>query len=273
MGERARSRGISGEDKAWQFLSDLGYQLQEVNNEDYNIDCLAIFPQRTHKLGLLRPRYSPEGLTAFEVTSEQLRRKKITDFEMKIAKYNEDNCTKPIKGGVIIVDQKIPLPMMKLMESKHLFGWGIQRQLLYQEKINLFEKWSSHLYVPVCEIYLDETTTYLRCSTPPKPTPPKLFEKLLHFAIFCDDHKTKLQPNVVMEILEKIRFSLVGVIEAGIVPLYIHFELHALGGVAPRMQALLETFVKKWEENYGIYMDLAVDSFKDYQTFAALTRK
>lgn len=267
MGERPRSLGISGEYKAWDFLRALGYKIHELNNEEYNIDCTAGFPPKATTYGLLRPRYSPEGLTAFEITTEgQLRRKKINDFEAKITKYNADNPAHKINGGVLLIDQKIHQPMRKMMESKRIFGWGIHRQCLYLGKIRVFKKWRKQFYVrSVCEIPLSKEITYLRCSTPP----PTRSDKLLYFAVFYDDHSQKLHAKHVIEIMGKLKDVLIPIVKSGVIPLNVHFEFHTIGGVSATKEDVLEDITEKWTD-YGIQVQLPQDAFKDYRIFPAL---
>jgi len=267
MGERARRIGIEGESKAWDFLRALGYQILELNNEKYNIDCLARFPNKTCEKELCRPCYSPEGLTAFEITAkERLQKRKILDFESKIARYNANHPNNRIAGGVLLVDQKISNSMSEFTESKHIFAWGSNRQSLYGEKIRLFREWRKHFYVRhIYEIPLDKMTTYLRCSTPP----PTQFDELFHYAIFCDNQFKSLQVKDVVEIMERVKEKLVPFVEYGVEPLKVYFEFHVLGGVSARLEDVQKAIVSPWADE-GILVNLPVDAFKDYQTFPTL---
>lgn len=97
MGEEARSGGIEAEQKAIPFIRSLGYEICKAPCEEYDIDCIADFrygsPQ--HK-SLKRPRFSPDGLTAFEITSKRVSTNKFTDFSKKIRLYNIDHWDAPI---------------------------------------------------------------------------------------------------------------------------------------------------------------------------------
>jgi len=176
MGERARNIGSEAEDKAWKFLEKLGYRIEEKNNEEYDIDCLAVFLPKIRG-GFIRPRYAPDGMTAFEVTEETFRKKKVTDFREKIERYNAANSAK-IVGGVLLIDQKISLPMMTFMKNQGIWGWGSSRQSLYKAKLGVFNDWTEINLTS--EIPLDENISFLRCATPP----PTTSDKLIRFAVF-----------------------------------------------------------------------------------------
>jgi len=268
MGERARSLGINGERKTSRFLRALGYEILESNNEKYNIDYLARFSS----IELLRPYYSPEGLTAFEITTEkQLRTKKVDNFKAKIARYNVENPDKKISGGVLIIDQEISEHTIRRMESKGIFCWGIRRLSLYAKKIQIFNEWKERYYVPmVTELPLNKSVTCLRCATPPPPIDvwhPRS-DKLLHFAIFFDDHTKKLHAKQVKEIMNELKKYLIPIVNSGVIPLRVHVEFHTLGG-ASVLKEDFSRIIKSWEDD-GIIVCLPEEPIKDYRTFPTL---
>jgi len=265
MGEEPRSIGIEAENKAWNFLRALGYEIKELNNEEYDIDCLAEFPPSITKYRLLRPRYSPEGLTAYEITAGMLRERKIRRFAEKIAKYNKEHEQNQINGGVLLVDEKISPQMSATMEREKIYGWGSNRHSFYQEKIRIFNTWKEQ-YGPTAENQINNETTYLRCSTPP----PTKFDKLLYFAVFFDDHVHKLSAKTVKDIMYKIRTdSIVPLIECGIIPIHAYFEFHALGGVSDLREDVWKYVIEPWRGE-GIIVFTPKEPFKNYRAFPAL---
>jgi len=266
MGERARSIGSEAETKAWKFLQNLGYKIEETNNEEYNIDCLAVFPSDITSGRLIKPCYAPHGLTAFEVTEEPFRKKKVTDFRDKILRYNNDNPSARIDGGVLFIDQRVSVNMMSFMKNEGIWGWGHSRQSLYKQKLRIFHEWKD-IYGSVSEILIDENCSYLRCSTPP----PTKFDKLLYFAIFLDDDFHKLSIKKVKEILSKIgEKSLFPLIKIGISPINIHTEFHSVGGISISDEDLEQHLAKFWRTE-GINIITTRNIFSDYRTFPAVT--
>jgi hypothetical protein len=271
MGEGVRAQGIDAENTARVFLRDLGYRILKLNISDYNIDCLARFPKESFGFGLRKPCYSPEGLTAFEITSEErVRKRKVVDFAAKIKKYNANN-TEKIRGGVLLVDQKIPQSFVRLMEKESIFGWGHDRQVLYSAKIRTFVQWRKEFYLfQVDEVPLDATTTYLRCSTPPRADDQSPRSRnLVHYAIFCDDQSRRIQVEDILRFAGEIRATLVPVLKAGISRFGVHLEFHSLGGISANREDILKAIGPEWEKE-GILLDLPQNAFTDYHTFPTL---
>lgn len=264
MGEQARSKGSEAEAKAWKFIQSLGYRIEDKNNEDYDIDSLAVFPPKTAKNELIRPRYSPEGLTAFEVTEETLRKKKVTDFRDKIADYNADNPQEPIMGGILLIDQNISPKMIEYMRSEGIWGWGRSRQRLYKEKWGTFHEWNEELGA-TSEIALDNLCSYLLCSTPP----PTKFDKLLYFAVFSDDDFHTMSIKKITEILDRIKNdSISPLVKIGITPINIHIEFHSVGGRSATEEDFENEIVKFWATE-GINIRTPRHVFSDYRTFSS----
>lgn len=212
--------------------------------------------------GLTRPRYAPDGLTAFEVTEETLRKTKVTDFRNKIQRYNASNSYK-IKGGVLLIDQKISLSMMTFMKNEGIWGWGISRQSLHKAKLGVFNAWKE--IGVTSEIALDENTSFLRCSTPP----PTTSDKLIRFAVFFDDDFVKLSLRKVTEIMGKIKENSISpLISVGVSPLNIHLEFHSVGGVSITEEDFEEHLVKSWRTEEVNVIGKCV--FSDYRTFPSL---
>jgi hypothetical protein len=261
MGERARAIGTEAENKAWKFLENLGYKIDEKNNEQYDIDGLGAFLPKI-KGGFTRPRYAPDGFTAFEVTEEALRKTKVTDFRKKIQRYNANHSQK-IKGGVLLVDQKISPTMIDFMKNRHVWGWGNSRHSLYKAKIKLFNEWRE--IGRTSEIALDESTSFLRCATPP----PTTYDRLLRFGVFLDDDFTKLSLRKILEIVEKIKANSISpLMNIEVSPLNVSFVFHSVGGVSISEAEFEEHVAKAWRVYEINIMGKSV--FEDYRTFPSM---
>lgn len=203
-----------------------------------------------------------DGLTAFEVTEETLRKRKVTDFRDKIRRYNANNSQK-IQGGVLLIDQKISPSMMTFMKNERVWGWGNGRQSLYKARLGVFNAWKE--IGLTSEIALDENTSFLRCSTPP----PTTSDKLLRFAVFFDNDFIKLSLRKVTEILGKIRENSISpLMSIGVSPINIHLEFHSVGGVSISEQDFEEHLVKSWRTEEINIMGKCV--FSDYRTFPSM---
>src|SRR3989337_677871 len=106
MGERARNIGNEAEEKIYNLLVSLGYEFQDTNVEDYDIDSIVESPPDNPNVGLAKPRYSPNGLAAIEVKEPNISKEKIDTFRKKILRYNRENPNK-LGGGIYIADCKI----------------------------------------------------------------------------------------------------------------------------------------------------------------------
>lgn len=269
MGERAKSIGEEAEDKIWNFIDSLQYNIQETNNEEYDIDCIAESPPSNPKYGLAKPRYAPDGLTVFEVTEPTVSEKKITVFRRKILKYNRENPEKKLKGGIYLVDRRISPRMLKFMENRRIWGWGIRRQRLYREKINAFNYWFKKKKAFTTEIPIDANASYLRISTPP----PKRFKQLLHFAVFFDDVTHKLSATRVRQVMNRIKTkSISPLIKLGIRPLYVYFEFYSIGGLSKHLrEEIYKTVIEPWKtEDISVFVNPKKELFEDFRAFTVL---
>jgi len=260
MGEEARSRGIEAENKALNLIRALGYEICDLPNEEYDIDCIAIFNTNPLNKSLKRPRFSPYGLTAFEITSQRISERKFRRFKQKIVNFNEDHRDSPISGGILLTDRSISNSMYRRMQEQGIFGWGSNRVVFYWQKVRTFGSWSA--YGTVNEVEVDGVTSFLRCFSPNS-------DQLFRFAVFFDDHAHTLSPARTKSIMERIREqTLSPFLELGLTPLNVWFEFHALGGVRDLTEDLLG-FIDTWREN-EIVVFTPQKAFKGYRNFPAL---
>lgn len=262
MGEEARSRGIEAENIAWSLINALGYEICDLPNEEYDIDAITTFnPSSPPNESLKRPRFSPEGLTAFEVTGQRITTKKFTIFKEKIDRYNEDHQESAIDGGILLTDESVSNTMYRQMREQDIFCWGSGRVVFYWQKIRISNSWRA--FGTVTEVELDQYTSYLRCFSPS-------YEQIFRFAVFFDDNVHVLSPLKTRNIMERIREqSLAPFINQGLTPLNVWFEFHALSSVREDLARFLVRFISIWR-NDKIIVFMPDDAFKGYRTFPAL---
>lgn len=258
MGERARNIGNEAEEKICTLLGSLGYEFQDVNVEEYDIDSIVDSPPDSPKVGLAKPRYSPEGLAAVEVKEPNVTKEKVNVFRRKILKYNREN-SKKLNGGIYIADCKISQKMMEYMKRRQIWGWGQKRLRLYSEKVTIFDTWFKKSFT--AEIPIDAHTSFIRVST-------LTSRQMLRFSVFFDDETRKLSPSLLNEIMWKIKNkSISPLIDLGIRPLNVYFEFYSIGGLGVRLrEETYKTVAMPWKDQ-GIILLIDKDSFRDYRTF------
>jgi hypothetical protein len=266
MGEKSKSIGEEAEDKIWAFLDSLGYKIHVTNEPKYNIDCIAESPPKNPVYGMAKPLYAPEGLTAFEVKVPAASPKNVMKFREKIRKHNRENTgDKRLKGGIFLADRRISSKILEFMRTQKIWGWGVERQRLYREKANIFENFKLKAFMT--EIPLDESCSYLRCSTPP-PTKSKT---LLHVAVFFDDDFHLLSPIRVRKVMNEIKEkSMIPLMNHGIKPLNMFFEFYSIGGLSKYLrEEIYKTVIEPWKaEQISVFVDKS--PFKDFRTFPTL---
>jgi len=266
MGERAKSIGEEAEEKIWTFVDNLGYEIEETNNEDYDIDCIARSPPEKPKVGLARPRYSPNGLVAFEVRESTINQKKAKAFRKKILKYNREN-NERLSGGIYMVDRTISLKMLDFMKGRRIWGWGVRRLRLYREKADAFSDWFRKRRAFTAEIPIDAHTSYLRIST----LPPIRAKQLLHFSVFFDDIAHKLSPKTVSRVMNKIREkSISPLMDLGILPMTVYFEFFSIGGLSKHLrEGIYKAVIEPWGDE-DISVLVTSTPFRDYRAFTTI---
>ncbi len=258
MGERAKNIGDEAENKIFNLLDSLGYEFPDLNVEVYNLDGVVGSPPDSPKVGLARPRYSPNGLAGLEVKEPNVTKEKVNKFRKKILKYNKENSEK-LSGGIYIADCKISQNMMKYMKRRHIWGWGQKRLRLYSEKANIFKTCFKKSFT--AEIPIGAHTSFIRVST-------LNARQTLRFSVFFDDETRKLSPSLLNKIMYKIKDkSLSPLINLGIIPLNVYFEFYSIGGLGKRLrEETYKTVAVPWKDQ-GIIVLIDKDSFRDYRTF------
>ncbi|MHA1918344.1 MAG: hypothetical protein ACTSWX_01250 [Promethearchaeota archaeon] len=264
MGERAKSIGEEAETKVWNFLTSLGYDTEETNNEDYNIDCIAVSPDKIPKYGLANPNFSPGGLVAFEVKEPKVTKKKIEKFKEKIDKYNRYEAEK-LEGGIYIVDKNVSEKMNKHSIDKDIYCWGIKRQRLYVEKIKIFNECKINGF-NIIERIVDDTNSYLLCVI----TPPTDYQYLIKLYLFYDDPYHKYTPKKMDDVLTQIKEKTLNpLLELGIKPINLFFESHSNGGISKGLKIRITKISDLWKEE-GILIYIGDYIFRDYRAFPTL---
>jgi hypothetical protein len=149
--------------------------------------------------------------------------------------------------------------MMEYMKRRHIWGWGQKRLRLYSEKTAIFKTWFKKSFT--AEIPIGAHTSFVRVST-------LTAKQMLRLSVFFDDETRKLSPNLLSEIMRKIKKkALLPLIDAGIRPLNVYFEFYSIGGLGKRLrEETYKTVAMPWKDQ-GIILLIDKDSFRDYRTF------
>lgn len=270
MGEKTKAIGDEAEDKVLELVRELGYRIEETNNEKYDIDCIAQSPPENPIVGLARPCYSPKGLVALEVRESNSSTSKIDAFSAKIRKYNREKKRK-LSGGIYIVGRRVSATTLEYMKRRQIWGWDDRRERLYTEKLRAFHYWLRRMTerkVFVTEIRTDENFSYLRTSV----LPPTKSRQLLYFSVFIDDLNRKLSPEWVEIIMEKIKENSVSpVVRYGMRPLRVAFEFFSIGGLAKNLiEITSRNVIAPWKSEDIFAEFIRKKPFIDYRTFTSL---
>lgn len=141
-GERGPRIGENFRNCSLALLKRLGYR--ELFGGKHGLDFVAEPPHPRHIF--IRPEFSPNGVTAFELTAEtQLRYSKISAFKEKIQNYNNSRIGQnpEIHGGVIVADTKIPNSRIKKIQNEGIFCWDIRHLNFLIAKCLLWSEWVS----------------------------------------------------------------------------------------------------------------------------------
>jgi len=257
LGERSRNIGIEAEKAVKLFLKKIGYEIEDWNNEEYNLDGIIKFSDKT--IGLKKPIYSPEGLTAVEITDTELRSQKIHDFKDKINNYNENNINCPINGGIILAQGRLSDRIKNYAENENIFCWDICRRALYHAKTKIFGEWIKSSKAE--EIILSDEITYLRrfqITSPEKP--------LIYFSIFYDTNRRVSSSLVKSTIIDIKKVSLDPLINLNYLPINCYFEFHSIEGFSIEEKEL-RNYIKDFQEEGVFVMLPSEDSLKSYRSF------
>jgi hypothetical protein len=152
-GERGNYQGKLFQQTCKLILEKLGYTELDSGSR-FNLDSIQEPPINKP---VLRPKFSPNGVTAFEFKSGlEYNENEIKKLSKKIPATNKDFNT---MGGVIISDLRIKESNYREAFASNIFLWDVRDMCFLSSKINLFSELS--LKGSVREEELSEDVTFL----------------------------------------------------------------------------------------------------------------
>lgn len=251
-----RNIGIEAEDAIQLFLTNLGYEIEDWRNEEYDIDGIIIFPDET--LGLINPIYAPNGLTAIEISDTQLRSIKVNKFSEKIQNYNRGNDDNPINGGIILTQGRVGRQIRNDANEKGIYCWGTSRKAFYNVKSRVFRDWVRKNRT--IETKLNDYVSYLRMFSIDSSDLP-----LIYISVFCDSNK-RISSRNIKDIIQQIyELDIRYLVQKYYIPFDTHMEFHFVEGFSMSMIELERNLERYGREGVNIKVD--DDGMKSYRTF------
>jgi hypothetical protein len=149
-GELINWQGNLFSDSCENFIKKLDYQ--EKKTRISHRDMVADVPLRSSEL--LRPFFSPSGVTVFEFSTTNKHGKEEVDGYNKKIKGN-------ISGYILLRNSKVNDELIDYGEGKNVFYWDNRTIEFLSSKILLYNLWS--LYGKTTEKVIENNMSYMRC--------------------------------------------------------------------------------------------------------------
>jgi len=130
--------GDSAEGDFYILAKTLGYKILRSRNPSPGIDFVAEFSGKAiENSTLLRPSFSPDGITAFSVKSGDAKAGDVAELADYVhrSQGSPDELLKKMKGGVIVIGTMKTRGQIDDMSSQGIFCWDIRRLLFYSVKV------------------------------------------------------------------------------------------------------------------------------------------
>jgi hypothetical protein len=129
--------GDSAEEDFYALARAIGYGIIRYRNPVPGIDFVAEFTGRTvENCALLRPPYSPDGLTAFSVKSGDGGSNDVTDLRDYLSQCRSSNepTLQRIAGGVLVLGAVRTQDQINHLHDEGIFCWDVKRLIFYSVK-------------------------------------------------------------------------------------------------------------------------------------------
>lgn len=233
-GERGRLLGSLFEnDIFWLILDLIRYSERARNISGFEIDLVADPPEEPPEY--IRPRYSPDGRTAFECKLGGVKNRDINNLASKITQINANGPQgiRNVIGGVLTSGFRIDKRDLYLLaEQNQIYIWDIRRLCFYTAKYCFLRQ--SEQFKPA-ERELSNNISFIQYFAARQ-------ERItMTLAVFVDDQFHFMDQNAAEEILMNLNNVFSQLQNQYVRPMEIKLQFHALGGVTVSVNSLAAT--------------------------------
>jgi hypothetical protein len=225
--------GDSAEDDFYALARAIGYGIIRRRNPTPGIDFVAEFsgtPAEIENSILLRPPYSPDGLTAFSVKSGDSESSDVTQLTDYVdqCRRSGDGVLQQIRGGVLVVGTTKTQHQLRDMLSQNVFCWDVRRLIFYSMKAKTVAQLSETGNVTEHPLGAGLSGGFVLA--PLRGSSRSLIDAEVH--VFVDDHELVVQGDHMRTILEQVYTTgLEPIVRAMRYDIRVRMSLHALGPI------------------------------------------
>jgi len=177
------------------LLEHLGYRILRKRDPKSGLDIIAQFngepiPKPIHRCTLLKPLFSPSGITAYSLKRGDFKEDDVDELLEKVerARTNADDVIlKSISGSVMVTNHSKTEEYLDYLISKNIFCWDIKRLIFYSTKVRSCFSLASN--GPVVEYSFDERINGSYLQETGNRTNGII---LMDVDVFIDDHNKEL---------------------------------------------------------------------------------
>ncbi len=229
-GHFSQITGDSAEEDFYALSRAIGYVVFRSRNPSPGIDFVADFVGRpTENCTLLRPPFSPAGLTAFSVKSGDFVNADVEELLTYVSQCtaSTDPTLKEVKGGVLVAGTNRTKGQLDDLVARGVYCWDIKRLIFYSVKAKTVFRLSD--LGPVVEHPLHNGIKggFVLSVLDMTPT-----EVQVEAHVFVDDHNIVIQGDHVESILDQVStLGLTPITNATHHDVRTEISLHALGPI------------------------------------------
>jgi hypothetical protein len=221
--------GDNAEEDFYALARAIGYGIIRHRNPIPGIDFVARFGGTTvENCDLLRPAYSPDGLTAFSVKSGDFS-SSDADILLKYVnqcRRSDDSLLRQVQGGVLVTGAAKTLDQIRQLLSRGVFCWDIKRLIFYSMKAKTVVRLSENGHVTEHPLSLKGGFVLSLQKMESK----SVMEAEVH--AFLDDHNLVVQGDHLSSVLNQVyTIGLKPIIRSTGFDVRIRMTLHAMGPI------------------------------------------
>ena len=223
--------GDSAEEDFYALARAIGYGIIRQRNPSPGIDFVAEFTGTTvENCSLLRPPYSPDGLTAFSVKSGDSSSRDVTELINYVSncRTSGDPVLRQIAGGVLVVGAMKTHDQINQLSTQGISCWDMRRLIFYSIKAKTVARLADTGRVVEHPLLNGIKGGFVQAAqTIPSNS---VFRVEVH--LFVDDHNLVIQGDHLTNMLDQVYSSgLRPIIQATQYDIELRLSLHAMGPI------------------------------------------
>lgn len=257
--------GDSAEEDFYALARAMGYEVIRRRNLSPGIDFVAKFSGTTvGNCELLRPQYSPNGLTAFSVKSGDASSSDADELVEYITRCqsSKEDILRQVTGGVLVVGATKTVEQINNLLARGVFCWDVKRLIFYSVKAKTANRLASTGRVVERQLKNGIKGGFMQA--PQSLISNSVLRVEVH--VFVDDHNLSIQGDHMTQMLDQVyEDGLLPIIRAMRYDIELRISLHAMGFI---QRPIVDQFYRDYSTKNRLGLVLPAGESLQMQSYA-----